>query len=163
MKQVMDASDIVMDRVNQYDGAVQKVKAAVTEALSNNTPSIHTPSSSYSTDSVVEHISHEVYDRALQSIAQMENDSTLSPVLHGVIKRPSHWGGYLIRPYQMEFWANGIYRLHSRIRYTATQYIPKGTVYTPPPYKKINPYLIAALRLFHLFLLWTPDIFFFVG
>lgn len=34
------------------------------------------------------------------------------------IPRPPHWGGFLIRPDEIEFWADGEYRLHDRFRYT---------------------------------------------
>jgi pyridoxamine 5'-phosphate oxidase len=32
--------------------------------------------------------------------------------------RPEHWGGYRIRPTEIEFWANGDFRLHDRFRWT---------------------------------------------
>jgi len=34
------------------------------------------------------------------------------------IPRPPHWGGFLIRPDEIEFWADGENRLHDRFRYT---------------------------------------------
>ncbi|MGC6473856.1 MAG: pyridoxamine 5'-phosphate oxidase [Candidatus Puniceispirillaceae bacterium] len=34
------------------------------------------------------------------------------------IPRPPHWGGFLIKPDEIEFWADGEYRLHDRFRYT---------------------------------------------
>jgi pyridoxamine 5'-phosphate oxidase len=33
------------------------------------------------------------------------------------IKRPEHWGGYLVRPIELEFWQGRANRLHDRIRY----------------------------------------------
>ena len=34
------------------------------------------------------------------------------------VPRPPHWGGFLIRPVEIEFWADGDFRLHDRFRYT---------------------------------------------
>ena len=34
------------------------------------------------------------------------------------VPRPDHWGGFLIRPAEIEFWADGAYRLHDRFRFT---------------------------------------------
>ncbi|MEL6551137.1 MAG: pyridoxamine 5'-phosphate oxidase [Pseudomonadota bacterium] len=31
--------------------------------------------------------------------------------------RPAHWGGFRISPFEMEFWADGAYRLHDRFRW----------------------------------------------
>ncbi len=34
------------------------------------------------------------------------------------IPRPSHWGGYLVKPISVEFWQGRPNRMHDRIRYT---------------------------------------------
>jgi pyridoxamine 5'-phosphate oxidase len=42
--------------------------------------------------------------------------------------RPEHWGGYRIRPLEIEFWANGEFRLHDRFRWTRLK--PDSTSWT---------------------------------
>lgn len=36
----------------------------------------------------------------------------------GAPTRPDYWGGFRIRPVEIEFWANGAFRLHDRYRWT---------------------------------------------
>ena len=36
----------------------------------------------------------------------------------GPVPRPEHWTGFRIAPSHMEFWQNGDYRLHDRVRFT---------------------------------------------
>jgi pyridoxamine 5'-phosphate oxidase len=38
-----------------------------------------------------------------------------------VPKRPPFWGGFRIRPVEIEFWADGAFRLHDRFRWTRAQ------------------------------------------
>lgn len=33
------------------------------------------------------------------------------------IPRPAHWGGYIVKPVEIEFWQGGAHRLHDRICY----------------------------------------------
>lgn len=42
--------------------------------------------------------------------------------------RPPHWGGFRIRPVEMEFWADGDFRLHDRFRWTRMK--PEGDAWT---------------------------------
>ncbi|WP_200905641.1 pyridoxamine 5'-phosphate oxidase [Methylobacterium sp. ARG-1] len=37
---------------------------------------------------------------------------------NGPIPRPEHWTGFRIAPVSLEFWQNGDYRLHDRVRFT---------------------------------------------
>ena len=44
-------------------------------------------------------------------VAQLEGELGDDP------KRPIFWGGFRIRPFEMEFWANGEFRLHDRFKW----------------------------------------------
>ncbi|MDP4534826.1 pyridoxamine 5'-phosphate oxidase [Alkalimonas collagenimarina] len=37
---------------------------------------------------------------------------------HGDVTLPSFWGGFLVRPHQIEFWQGGEHRLHDRFMYS---------------------------------------------
>ncbi len=48
--------------------------------------------------------------------------------------RPPHWGGFRLRPVEIEFWANGDFRLHDRFRWTRAA--PDGTAWSVA---RLNP------------------------
>ena len=37
----------------------------------------------------------------------------------GEVPRPSHWSGFRIMPQEIEFWRDGAFRLHERVRFTS--------------------------------------------
>ena len=47
--------------------------------------------------------------------------------------RPPFWGGYRIRPREMEFWADGAFRLHDRFRWS------RGAETEPWRVERLNP------------------------
>ena len=47
--------------------------------------------------------------------------------------RPPHWGGFRIRPLEMEFWADGEFRLHDRFRWTRDKVNEAWTIH------RLNP------------------------
>ncbi len=57
--------------------------------------------------------------RPLDTKASLVAAVTRAGVTHGVNpSRPPFWGGFRIRPVEIEFWANGDFRLHDRFRWT---------------------------------------------
>ena len=57
--------------------------------------------------------------RPLSSKASLVAAAAKAGVSHGTNpKRPPFWGGFRIRPLEMEFWADGEFRLHDRFRWS---------------------------------------------
>lgn len=55
----------------------------------------------------------------LESRARLLARAAEAGVKHGPSpKRPPFWGGFRIRPLEIEFWADGKFRLHDRFRWT---------------------------------------------
>lgn len=44
--------------------------------------------------------------------------------------RPSYWGGYRIKPIQIEFWSDGAFRMHDRFRWVRKDYIIENNILT---------------------------------
>jgi pyridoxamine 5'-phosphate oxidase len=57
--------------------------------------------------------------RPLESRATLMAAAAKAGMKHGLHpQRPDHWGGFRIAPYEIEFWADGDFRLHDRFRWT---------------------------------------------
>lgn len=50
--------------------------------------------------------------------AMMDETAAVIEANGGAPERPDHWGGYRIRPVEIEFWADGEHRIHDRFRWT---------------------------------------------
>ena len=48
----------------------------------------------------------------------LDETAAVSERSDGEPARPAHWGGYRIRPVEIEFWADGEHRIHDRFRWT---------------------------------------------
>ncbi|MDG2405315.1 MAG: pyridoxine 5'-phosphate oxidase C-terminal domain-containing protein, partial [Paracoccaceae bacterium] len=50
-------------------------------------------------------------DALIKSVKDMSKEHGETP------PRPPHWGGYRVVPNEVEFWANGAFRLHDRFKW----------------------------------------------
>ncbi len=50
--------------------------------------------------------------------AMLDETAAVAEATGGDPKRPANWGGYRIRPVEIEFWAEGDHRIHDRFRWT---------------------------------------------
>ena len=65
--------------------------------------------------------------RPLESRAALMAEVARQGINHGLSpKRPPHWGGYRIRPVEIEFWADGAFRLHDRFRWSRQDYLSEN-------------------------------------
>jgi pyridoxamine 5'-phosphate oxidase len=65
--------------------------------------------------------------------ALMAEVARLTPKLGTRPPRPPFWGGYRIRPLEIEFWADGAFRLHDRFRWR------RSALDTPWTIERLNP------------------------
>ena len=54
-------------------------------------------------------------------------DKLKSEIGEDPVPRPPHWSGFRIIPLELEFWKDGEYRLHDRVRFTRTDSIAPWT------------------------------------
>ncbi|SMX22463.1 pyridoxamine 5'-phosphate oxidase [Boseongicola aestuarii] len=60
--------------------------------------------------------------RPLKSRATLMAEVAKQGAKHGLSpKRPPHWGGFRIKPVEIELWADGAFRLHDRFRFTQNE------------------------------------------
>ncbi len=60
--------------------------------------------------------------RPLESRGALMAEVARVTAAHGTApRRPPHWGGFRVTPVEIEFWADGAFRLHDRFRWTRAE------------------------------------------
>lgn len=52
-----------------------------------------------------------------RELIDSEYEITLNNLNEKLIKKPIHWGGYIVKPYEFEFWQGRPNRMHDRIQF----------------------------------------------
>ena len=100
----------VLGRQVRVDGPVARVPAEEADAYFDSRPRGHQISAHASHQSEVISSRRALEDRVAVLQAEFEGRP---------VPRPQWWGGYRIRPLQVEFWQHRDDRLHDRLRYVA--------------------------------------------
>lgn len=73
--------------------------------------------------------------RPLSGKAALVAEAAVVAARHALhVPRPPHWGGFRIRPVEIEFWADGEFRMHDRFRWTRREPLAEAWTVT-----RLNP------------------------
>lgn len=91
----------------RIEGSVKKISSSESDEYFKSRPRESMASSALSSQSL-QLPSREIFDADVKRLSECADE----------IKRPEHWGGYIVEPVLFEFWQGGINRAHDRFRFT---------------------------------------------
>lgn len=108
-----------IERQVRIEGIVEKVAEDISEAYFHSRPQESQLSAATSAQSQVVANRGEL-ELARQKLKEKYRDAP--------VPRPSNWGGYVLKPRQLEFWQGRANRLHDRILYSKIQGTKSWTI-----------------------------------